>query len=136
MIRNFTSDDIVSIEQIGKILNKDYKFKINPYMHCFVYEQGTSIVGFIIFSIMYEKAEIIDIAVDSEYQRQDIGSKLLFKAIDECMLYGCESITLEVRKSNLGAISFYKKHGFREIGTRKSYYYDGEDALLMIKMVI
>ncbi|MFA5408165.1 MAG: ribosomal protein S18-alanine N-acetyltransferase [Bacilli bacterium] len=136
MIRSFTPDDIIYIEQIGCIINPQYKFKINPFIKCLVYEKDKKIVGFIVYSIIYEKAEIIDIAVSEAYQRNHIGSQLLSAFIKECTDSKCESITLEVRTSNQKAISFYRSHGFREISVRKSYYYDGEDALIMIKMVI
>jgi ribosomal-protein-alanine N-acetyltransferase len=135
MIREYTPDDIIFIEQIGQAINTNYEFKINPFVECFVYECNKEIVGFVAFSIMYEKAEIIDIAVKDEYSRQGIGSKLLTYVIDECLKNKGESITLEVRNGNYKAISFYKKHGFREISVRKSYYQDGEDALVMIKLV-
>jgi ribosomal-protein-alanine N-acetyltransferase len=136
MIREYTPDDIIFIEQIGQALDANYKFKINPFIRCFIYEDNKEIAGFVVFSIMYEKAEIVDIAVKNEYIRQGIGTELLTSVINECIKNSCESITLEVRSSNYNAISFYKKHGFREISVRKSYYQDGEDALIMIKLVI
>jgi len=136
MIRDFTPDDIVYIGQIGTKFNPNYKFKINPYTRCFVYEIEKKVIGFITFSIIYEKAEIIDLAVKEDFQRKHIGSDLLNAVIKECVSHKCESLTLEVRTTNQSAISLYKKHGFREISMRKSYYHDGEDALVMIKMVI
>ena len=136
MIRSFTPDDIIFIEQIGTIIDPEYKFKINPFMNCLVYEENKKVIGFISFLIIYEKAEIIDIAVSLEQQRQSIGTKLLDAFLNECLNKKCESITLEVRAGNESAISFYEKHGFREISIRKSYYRNGEDALIMIKMVI
>lgn len=136
MIRDYTPDDIIFIEQIGRQLNSNYEFKINPYMRCLIYEENESINGFIVFSVIYEKAEIIDLAVKDENQRQSIGTKLMNAVIDECMKKECENITLEVRVSNQKAISFYRKNGFREISVRKSYYHDGEDALVMVKMVV
>ncbi len=41
-------------------------------------------------------------------------------------------MTLEVRKSNLGAQTLYRKYGFKDIGIRKAYYSDNrEDAIVM-----
>lgn len=136
MIREYDSRDIMYIEQIGQVISKNYKFKINPFIKCYVYDLGAKIVGFVVFSVMYEQTEIIDIAVAEEEQRKSIGTKLLQAVLSECKKQNCESVTLEVRNSNKKAISFYKKLGFREISTRKSYYHDGEDALIMIKMVV
>jgi ribosomal-protein-alanine N-acetyltransferase len=45
------------------------------------------------------------------------------------------SIFLEVRPSNIAAISLYKKMGFKQVGVRKGYYPNGdqerEDALIL-----
>ncbi|MFK7823675.1 MAG: GNAT family N-acetyltransferase [Oligoflexales bacterium] len=41
-----------------------------------------------------------------------------------------EALFLEVRKSNTSAIRAYDKFGMKQIGVRKSYYEDGEDALV------
>ena len=41
-------------------------------------------------------------------------------------------LTLEVRRSNAGAIALYERFGFRAAGVRRRYYQDnGEDALIM-----
>lgn len=136
MIRAFKPEDVIFIEQIGTVLDSNYRFKMNPYTRCFVYEDKAIVLGFVIFSIMYEKAEIIDIAVNPNYRGQKIGTSLLSSVIQECLASHCESISLEVRIYNREAISFYKKNGFKEASTRKSYYHDDEDALVMVKLVI
>ena len=42
-----------------------------------------------------------------------------------------KEVFLEVRKSNLEAINFYKKYNFKQIGVRKDYYKDPiENALV------
>lgn len=56
----------------------------------------------------------------------------MFDIIDECYKKMIKYITLEVRESNIAAISLYDKFGFSTIGTRKKYYQDNnEDALIM-----
>ena len=46
----------------------------------------------------------------------------------------CEFITLEVRESNLGAISLYEKAGFEKVGVRKNFYsHPTENAVLYTK---
>jgi len=42
---------------------------------------------------------------------------------------------LQVKVSNIEAISFYRKLGFKEVGLIPNYYQDGEDALIMSKKV-
>ena len=45
----------------------------------------------------------------------------------------CISISLEVRKSNLKAISLYERNGFEISRVRPNYYDDAEDAIVYIK---
>ena len=40
-------------------------------------------------------------------------------------------MSLEVRESNISAIALYLKMGFTEVGKRKRYYENNEDALMM-----
>ncbi len=44
-------------------------------------------------------------------------------------------VYLEVRESNESARVLYARYGFAELGIRKSYYHDGEDALVMHRRV-
>ena len=45
-----------------------------------------------------------------------------------------EKVTLEVKKDNKNAIMLYNSVGFKEVAVRKGYY-NGVDALLMLKEV-
>ena len=90
------------------------------------------IVGFIGTWYMVDEAHIVSIGVRNEYQGRGIGDLLLLGAIDHAIETGAETITLEVRPSNLKARNLYKKHGLSERGVRKSYYSDDrEDAIIM-----
>ena len=90
------------------------------------------IVGFIGTWYMVDEAHIVSIGVRNEYQGQGIGNLLFLGAIDHAIKTGAETITLEVRPSNLKARNLYKKHGLSERGVRKSYYSDDrEDAIIM-----
>ena len=44
-----------------------------------------------------------------------------------------KDITLEVNINNISAINLYKKYDFKEVGLRKKYYSNCEDALIMTK---
>ena len=41
------------------------------------------------------------------------------------------TVFLEVRKSNIRAINFYKRNGFVKINEEDDYYNDGESAIIM-----
>lgn len=109
----------------AEALPKDYTL----FLVC---DQEEEICGYIGMYLTGESAEITGIAADPNRRRQQIGSRLLAQAADLARQRKMTEIVLEVRISNAGAISFYKKHGFRELGTRKRFYVNPvEDALIM-----
>ncbi|MDD5832257.1 MAG: ribosomal protein S18-alanine N-acetyltransferase [Clostridiales bacterium] len=80
----------------------------------------------------FDDAEVVRIAVRSEYRREGIGSRLLEGLISEAKRRKVSGIFLEVRSSNLAAVSMYRRAGFTEEGIRKNYYSSpAEDALIM-----
>jgi len=77
---------------------------------------------------------IISIAVLPEYRRRGLAKSLLENALRILKEnYRCEEAYLEVRVSNLPAISLYQKLGFVVVRTSKRYYIDGEDAYVMAR---
>ncbi len=107
----------------------------NPFTQYYIYKKENQIVGFINYDILYERAELIYIAVLEEEQNQGIGSKLLQSMIKECENQQLENITLEVSIENTKAIQLYQKLGFKKVATRKKYY-QGVDGILMEKELI
>ncbi|PAT02698.1 ribosomal-protein-alanine N-acetyltransferase [Candidatus Izimaplasma bacterium ZiA1] len=77
-------------------------------------------------------AEILNVFVLEQYQKRGVGNALLCKVIDLCKELDIIYLSLEVRESNLSAINFYKKLGFKREAIRKGYYENKEDALLMV----
>jgi len=79
-----------------------------------------------------EEAHIIMLAIHPSFQGQGLGQALLLALLKSACERQLERATLEVRASNLVALSLYKKFGFKEAGRRKRYYADtGEDAVIM-----
>ena len=94
--------------------------------------ESNKILGFIGVWIILGEGDITNIAVHPEFRKLGIGEKLLTSMINLCESLDCNIINLEVRSSNLPAISLYKKLNFLEVGLRKGYYEDNkEDAILM-----
>ena len=52
------------------------------------------------------------LAVDPDYQRKQIGRRMMEKAESALQKRGCPKINLQVRTSNQAVISFYKRLGF------------------------
>jgi len=89
------------------------------------------VIGFAGFWLVVDEAHINTIAVHPHWRRQGIGERLLTAILERARAINAVSATLEVRVSNLPAQKMYAKFGFVEVGRRKRYYRDGEDALLM-----
>lgn len=97
-------------------------------------EENKKIAGYSGMWIVLDEAHITNIAVLPEYRGKKIGKKLMTRQIKDSIVAGAVKMTLEVRVSNLTAISLYKKIGFIEAGLRKKYYEDNnEDAIIMWK---
>jgi ribosomal protein S18 acetylase RimI-like enzyme len=53
-------------------------------------------------------------AVLPEHQRCGYGRKLVGKAVDELKRFGCLKVNLQVRRSNVSVVEFYKHLGFKD----------------------
>jgi ribosomal-protein-alanine N-acetyltransferase len=102
-----------------------------PSGRCLAAMRGGRLAGYVICS-RYESAwHIMNIAVDPDYHREGIASRLFAELYERVGDAGAR-FTLEVRRSNHGAIELYEREGFRTTGLRRRYYQDnGEDALIM-----
>lgn len=101
---------------------------------CLVAEEAGHIIGYIVVTQYVEVWHILDIAVHDDYRRRYIATDLLDELFKRCGRKKHRGYTLEVRKSNRGAIKMYESFHFICSGVRKGYYSDnGEDALIMWK---
>lgn len=132
LIRNYNENDISTIKILGKKLHKNFQFNLDNFSNCLIIEENNILIGFIIYSIIYERGEIVDIIIDDNFKGKGYGYKLLKKAIEIIDNTNVLNITLEVNKNNLSAINLYKKVGFEICAERKNYY-EGQDGYLMIK---
>ena len=90
------------------------------------------IAGMLVNWCMAGENHIISIGVRRGYRRIGIGKLLLLSLIEMAINDSNSIVTLEVRRSNLVAITLYQKLGFEIVGTRKNYYSDNrEDAFIM-----
>lgn len=137
MIRIATSNDLVDILSIEKKVFKhpwskeqlDWELNSQPVAENYVMIAKGIMIGYLFSHIIDDDVQILNIAIDIPFQHEGYGEQLLSYFLDQ--FNTDSSIHLEVRKSNFPAINLYLKFGFHEIGTRKGYYADGEDAIIM-----
>ena len=108
-----------------ELLNEDKKLY-------YVIEEANGVVGYAGAWLVYDEGQITNIAIRPSARRQGFGAKLTSALIEECFKRGMHEIFLEVRISNLSALSLYRQLGFTVKGMRKNYYSEPkEDAYIM-----
>ena len=94
---------------------------------------GENLIGFLTYSFCQEHGEIQDLLVAIEYRKKGIGNLLIKNFFDIATSEKIKEIFLEVRENNFTAINLYTKNGFNQIGDRKKYYSNGENAKILQK---
>lgn len=105
----------------------------NPNSEYFVAKLENNILGFAGIWKSVDDVHITDIVVKKSNRQNGIGSKLLEKLIQTAKMQNFKSITLEVNEHNLPAINLYLKYGFKNVGFRKKYYNNKDNAIIMTK---
>lgn len=105
----------------------------NPNSEYFVAKLENNILGFAGIWKAVDDVHITDIVVKKSNRQTGIGSKLLEKLIQTAKSQNFNSITLEVNEHNLPAINLYFKYGFKNVGFRKKYYNNKDNAIIMTK---
>ena len=122
------------LESLGEKLLASELSEKNNGVSFYVIENDDVVIGYIGRYYFFQEAEVLNFVVDESYQRQGYGQKLFDKMVED--MKDVKKITLEVRASNIKGINFYTKNGFKQVGVRKRYYKNGEDALLLLKEFI
>lgn len=113
----------------------EYLDDTKPFTKYIEYIENDEKIGYLEYSLIYDRIEIDNIFVNADKRRQGIGNKLMSYLVWVAINNHVVNITLEVRISNEIARNLYKKYGFREVALRKFYYGD-EDGILMEKQVM
>ncbi|BDV43224.1 ribosomal-protein-alanine acetyltransferase [Geotalea uraniireducens] len=129
-------DEVIAIEaeSFSRPWNRDHFAAELQSPHSFPLAARNAdgrIAGYICPMLVHDEGEILDVAVAPGYRGQGIGRQLLQRALGDLRQRGAAVVMLEVRISNMPAIELYRRAGFSESGSRKRYYENGEDALLM-----
>lgn len=94
-------------------------------------EQDGVIVGYVGLGIGIGTGDVQTIAVRPDAQGRGCGGVLLDALLAAARERGCSEVLLEVRADNSSAIALYERRDFVGIATRRRYYSDGTDALIL-----
>jgi 4-oxalocrotonate tautomerase family enzyme len=89
----------------------EMKLKVQPDLF-FVGTVSNKIVTTVMAGYDGHRGWIYYLAVDPDYQRKQIGRRMMAEAESALQKRGCPKINLQVRTSNQAVISFYERLGF------------------------
>lgn len=143
LIRPMIEDDIPVIAALEKELfpnspwnEQDFRFELSQSSISvnLVLEIEQQVVGYVGMWLLGDQSQITTLGVSKAYQQRGCARRLMEEAEQMTREKKYPRISLEVRVSNIPAISLYKRLGYKEVAVRKNYYQDThEDAYLMLK---
>jgi ribosomal protein S18 acetylase RimI-like enzyme len=93
------------------------------------------LVAYLFSAWQYLDLHVLKVATLPPHRREGLARRLMDMAERHVLESGGDSITLEVRGSNIVATAMYDALGYSQAGRHAHYYADGEDALIMKKRV-
>ena len=140
-IEQMTSAHVSQIAELEKLCFSDpwSEKSIETELTCrlslwFVALEGERVVGYVGSQTVIDESDMMNIAVHPDFRRKGIAEALIATLEEALREKGSLALTLEVRASNVPAISLYEKLGFIQAGIRKNYYRNPkEDARILRK---
>jgi len=119
-----------AIESIKDYHNQNFiSDNDNTLNYCLI--DDNKIIGEIDYNIAYDSSDILFCYIIKEYRGMGLSKILLKETLHKLSEKNIKEVFLEVRVSNIVAYNLYKTIGFIEVGRRKKYYSNNEDAILM-----
>lgn len=101
-----------------------------PKAKSLVIKSEKNILAFVTFRDYEDRLEIMAIGTDPTYLRNQMAQKVL-DGVKTNAAQRKLSVWLEVHENNQTAVNLYLKNGFKVLNSRKRYYPDGGNALVM-----
>jgi polysaccharide biosynthesis protein PslH len=132
-IRAASKDDLAAIVQIQSLSPEASQWSPESYLEheCLVATIGGSVVGFLVArATAPDERELLNVAVDPSARRSGVSRVL----VETAFANRPGTWFLEVRESNVAALTLYKTLGFSEIGRRENYYHDPPEAAIVMRV--
>jgi ribosomal-protein-alanine N-acetyltransferase len=100
-----------------------------------VLNQSGSIVGYAILVEKNRYGYLLSIAVHPNSRNSGVAAFLIEFLENKCREEGYRKLILDVRMDNEKAIRVYRRLGLVNVGIKLNYYGDGENALMMEKIL-
>ena len=143
MIAPMTKEHVTAVAEIERLCfslpwsEESLKESLDSqYSHFYVFLEGDTVVGYMGLYAVAGEGSVTNVATHPDHRKKGIGYALVQNALRVAQSLALESVTLEVRESNLPAQGLYEKCGFKPVGIRKNFYdMPKEDAVLMSRIL-
>jgi ribosomal-protein-alanine N-acetyltransferase len=113
------------------------RFLLLPGARSVLAEADAELRGFALgYPDASDVARVVTLDVHPDFRRHGLGRRLLRELLSRLAAGGSTRTLLEVDVRNSGAIEFYRREGFRQVGRLASYYGRGLDAFEMSKALL
>ena len=113
------------------VLKSELENPASTYIVAIDEENDNEVVGYAGIWKPIDEAHITNIVTKKDKRKNKIATKMLERLIEISKQRKLNNITLEVNINNKPAINLYKKYNFEEVGLRKKYYNNTDDAIIM-----
>ncbi len=141
-VRLGRKEDLTAVEAILQLSPEAANWPVGSLTQTFqqypsyflVAGQDEQITGFISGRRILDEGEILNLAVKPSERSAGVGKALVQALLERFGRENAVQVFLEVRESNLGAITFYQGLGFRQVGKRTGYYRNPVGAALVLAL--
>jgi len=108
--------------------------ELNPAHHLlYSWKMEGNVIAYALFGLLPgdDTAHLYKILVLPDYRSTGKALDFWSSMADKLREHLVSRVFLEVEASNISAVRFYEKVGFRTLKKTKAYYSNGEDALMM-----
>ena len=111
------------------VLKKELQNPASTYIVAI--DEQNNVVGYAGIWQPIDEAHITNIVTKKDKRKNKVATHMIEELINIAKLRKLKNITLEVNINNIPAINLYKKYNFKEVGIRKKYYNNIDDAIIM-----
>ena len=138
-LRDGLADDLAGISEIERLCFpqpwslETFRRELSlPFSRLIVaVDPAGGLLGFLCRWLVADECHILNVAVHPRARRLGVATAMLDAVTSEAKNKRIGVVALEVRRSNVGARTLYRKLRFQERRLRANYYGPGEDAVVM-----
>mmetsp|Transcript_8477 Transcript_8477/g.19359 ORF Transcript_8477/g.19359 Transcript_8477/m.19359 type:complete len:272 (-) Transcript_8477:19-834(-) len=113
--------------------NRNHHANCKHHRVTLVATNARQVVGFVCASVVANEAQILNLCVSPAHRRRGVATALMktLSSKKEKKWGTVYESVLEVASKNKGAHALYERLGFDEVGRRRKYYKNNDDAIIM-----